>query len=369
MNKDVILLANLFDYLQWRGDLSFCVDSPNAVDALIFSALSYLELPETLADNPTQPVDMQAVSEQFFSLPDYECRCISKFDCELLHAACRTERYGHLQLVQYRQVLDPEADTQFAAETWRLDNGMLVLAFRGTDNSLVGWKEDFNMSFLRVVPAQALALEYTREVLRRYRGKVILAGHSKGGNLAVFAAAGLPKTYQRRISAVYNMDGPGFTDYMMNHPGYQAMVPVIHTLVPQSSIIGMLLEHQENYTVIRSNQNGIMQHDLYSWQVMGSNFLPMQRITANSDFLNRTIKTWVSSMSMEERNRLVEDLFALLGSTGVDNTRDLLAPGNLLQYFKRIGGDPTVRKAVSEELQSLLDAAKKTAQSLEAIRE
>ena len=152
------------------------------------------------------------------------------------------------------------------------------------------------MAFQEAVPAQLLAQDYVREVAAEYVMPLRLGGHSKGGNLAVFAAARSTPDIQQRILEVYNNDGPGFTDYLMGDPGYLAMVPRIKTYVPQSSVIGMLLEHEEPYTIIKSNQVSVLQHDPYSWEVMGPSFVPMQSITADSQFVNQTIKAWIASM-------------------------------------------------------------------------
>ena len=165
---------------------------------------------------------------------------------------------------------------------------------------------------------------------------------------------------QKRILEVYNNDGPGFTDYMMGDPGYVAMVPRIRTYVPQSSVIGMLLEHEEPYTVIKSKTVSLLQHDPYSWEVMGKSFVPMQEITEHSQFLDATIKTWFAEMTNQERNQLVDALFGLLGSGGVDNALEIFHPRNIRNYIKTLSSDDNIRKILSEEFLGLIDAARRT---------
>ncbi len=360
-------MADLFDYLQWRGDLRFTQDPPNDVDALIFSALSYLSFSGRVENEPEVPLSLRDAAEEFFSLSDTEARCRAKADLKLLEAAAGTARFGGTQLVQFRDTLIPEEETQFAAITFLLDDGSAFLAFRGTDYSLVGWKEDFNMSFQETIPAQRLALQYTQEIAGRYLMPLRLGGHSKGGNLAVFAAVKSNPGIQRRILGVYNNDGPGFTEYLMNDPAYREMVPRIKTIVPQSSVIGMLLEHEEPYTIIKSKQLGLLQHELYSWEVMGKQFIPMEEITANSHFLNQTIKTWLAGMTNEERNEIVDTVFDLLSVGNVENVLDIIHPKNIRNYLRTLNSNAKIRRILSEELLSLIEAARITQLELEAV--
>ncbi len=358
-------MTNMFDYLTWRGDLSFTQDPVNPVDALIFSTLSYVGYAGELETDPAAVVTLKAAAEELLSQENLENRYRSKTDLELLRAAAETLRFGSTRLCMYRDHLIPEQETQFAAVTFLLDDGTMFLAFRGTDYTLVGWKEDFNMSFRQVVPAQLLAKQYTREVGAEYFLPMRLGGHSKGGNLAVFAAARSSPMLQKRILEVYNHDGPGFTSYLMGDPGYLAMVPRIKTYVPQSSIIGMLLEHEEPYMVIQSKSHGVMQHDPYTWEVLGRSFIPVPEITQSSVFLDATIKTWYADMTDQERNQLVDVLYQILSADGVEKAVDIFQPKNIRSYIKAISGDETLRKTLSSEFMSLIDAARKVRGGLE----
>ena len=353
-------MADVFDYLKWRGDLSFTQDPPNEVDALIFSALSYINYGGSVEEHPDVPVTLREAAEDFFALEDHEQYIRVKNDLQLLHDAARSNRFGFTKLCFYRDILIPEQETQFAAVTFLLDDGSAFLAFRGTDYSLVGWKEDFNMSFQQTVPAQRLALQYTREVAAQYVIPLRLGGHSKGGNLAVFSAARSSPMLQQRILEVYNHDGPGFTQYMMGDPGYIAMVPRIRTFIPQSSVIGMLLEHEESYSVIRSKTVSLLQHDPYSWEIMGNSFVQMQEVTAGSRFADATIKAWFADMTNQERNQLVDVMFGLLGTGGVDNAVDIFHPRNIKNYLKTLSSDANMRRVLSSEFQSLVEAARRT---------
>ena len=360
---EVFFLTNILDYLKWRGDLSFSQDPPNPVDALIFSGLIYLRFGPNATAAPGG-ITLREAAEEFFAPPDYESRARAKNDLLLLRAAADSHRFGESLLFMPREQFIPEEDTQFAAVTFLLSDGSMMLSFRGTDNTLVGWKEDFNMSFRQIIPAQLLALNYTHDVWAAHTAPMRLCGHSKGGNLAVFAAARSSPMIQQWIRGVYNNDGPGFSEYMIGDPGYNAMVPRIRTFVPQSSIIGMIMEHEEPYTIIRSSQVGILQHDFFSWEVVGKDFLPMEEITADSRFLNRTIRNWLNSMDLTERSQMVDVIFGLLMTGDVTEASEIIQPKNMLNYLKALEADEETRKKLSGILQSLLEAAKKARQEM-----
>ena len=359
-------MANLMDYLDWRGDLTLEISPFNEVDALILAELSFVDF-DGIVPPPElgRGLPLNEAAEAFFArhggkdvpmgvlVPD----TISK----MLRKLMTSPRFRNMTLNGYTALLDDSIEQQFAALTIDLGNGSIYISFRGTDDTIVGWKEDLNMGFLEEIPSQKQAVEYVARVARQYSDKTIrIGGHSKGGNLAVFAAARSTPDIQQRILEVYNNDGPGFTDYLMGDPGYLAMVPRIKTYVPQSSVIGMLLEHEEPYTIIKSNQVSVLQHDPYSWEVMGPNFVPMQSITADSQFVNQTIKAWIASMDTQERNRLVDALFGLLGTGGIDKALDIFHPRNIRTYIKTLGNDPETRQILSAEFQNLMEAAKRT---------
>lgn len=358
-------MPNIFDYLTWRGDLTFTQDPPNAVDALIFSTLAYVSYGTLAEKKPKQAETLRECASEFFTLENLLTRVRVKRDMELLERAAKTVRFGQTQLCMYRSSFLPEQETQFAGMTFLLDDGSMFVCFRGTDSTLVGWKEDFNMTFQQTIPAQRLAQQYVRDVALEHSAPMRIAGHSKGGNLAVFAAARTSPMLRQRILEVFNNDGPGFTKYMIGDPGYAAIVPRIRTYIPQSSVIGMLLEHEEPFSVIRSSNVGIMQHDPYSWEVEGADFLPVQEVTESSQFLDATIKNWFAGMSNQERNRLVDVMFDLLGTGGVEMAADIFQPKNIRTYLKALSSDADLRHLLSAEFLGLLEAAKKARSAMD----
>lgn len=353
-------MATMFDYIRWRGDLTFRQDPPNAVDALLFSSLSYIDYGGVMEFQTKTTVLLRDAADDFFSMSEPESKVRVENDLELLRMAAHSTRFGESRITLYRDTLIPEQETQFAAVTFLLDDGSAFVAFRGTDYSLVGWKEDFNMSFRQTVPAQLQAVRYLREVAAEYPVPMRLGGHSKGGNLAVFAAARCGPLIQKQILEVYNNDGPGFTDYMMGDPGYLAMVPRIQTYIPQSSVIGMLLEHEEPYRVIKSRSVSLLQHDPYNWEIMGPGFITVKEISKDSRFLDAAIKAWFAEMTDQERSQLVDVMFTLLGTGGVENALDIFHPRNTLNYLKALAADENMRRVLSTEFQGFLESARRT---------
>ncbi len=359
-------MGDMFDYISWRGDLSF-EDVPfGPVDALVFSALVYLRFEGIVPEDMRYPVPLHVAADAFSALMDADDRVRSRNDLTLLRAAASALRFRNVRLCCYRSRLLEQEQTQFAAMACILSDGTAFLVFRGTDNTLVGWQEDFNMSFCDSVPAQREAAAYVKDFAEQWPVLLRLGGHSKGGNLAVYAGAKQESPIQRRILGIYNLDGPGFTESMLADAGYQAILLKIHTYIPESSIIGMLLEHEEAYSVIKSRQIGLLQHEPYSWEVMGGDFIHVKEISAGSQFTDRAIKNWIRDMSKEDRAALVETIFALIRSGGASEVKDLLHPRSIHAFFKTLKNNGQTRRLLAGEFLELLRAIRETADQMKS---
>lgn len=350
-------MGNLFDYLRWRGDLSLNTVPVTPVDALIFSTLSYLNFEGIVPRNMQNPIPLHVAADAFLSLADALDRVRAKSDLQLLRAAADSPRLRNTRLAFYRSKLIPEEETQFAATAFLLDDGSAFLAFRGTDYSLVGWKEDFNMSFQDSVPAQREAVAYVAELAENYPVLLRLGGHSKGGNLSVYAAAKASPNIQKRILEIYNLDGPGFTETMMQDAGYLAIVPKIKTYIPESSIIGMLLEQRNDYHVIKSRQLGLLQHEPYSWEIQAGDFEHTEEISKGTRFADKAITNWLRDMTPEERGAFVDATYQLLSASGASSVGELLHPKNILAFFKALNTNEESRKLLTVEMVEFLKAA------------
>lgn len=311
-------MANLFDYLDWRGDLSVLRDPFNEVDNLVLSLLSYIDFGEIVPESFREPpVTVQKAAERFFDSGLYLERnsigpMMSEQTIALLKKIREISRFSGMKMTGYVNHVDREKETQFAAVTILLPDDTAYVAFRGTDNNLIGWKEDFNMSFLTCVPAQETALRYLEKASAFLGGKIRVGGHSKGGNLAVYASIFSKKEIQGRIIDVYSNDGPGFMEDTVKGAEFSGLKDRIHTIVPKSSIVGMLLGHGEDYEVVDSSQVGILQHAPFSWQVQGPSFVHLSQLTEGSRFADQTLREWIGAMDMDQKKRFVDGLFEVI---------------------------------------------------------
>lgn len=307
-------MANIFDYIEWRGDLSLNQSSFNEIDNLILSTLSYFPFEEIMEENET--VSIKELGERLENKIIRKDKFILKPDKDLFKLMSKSRRFGGMKVTRYVNKIDLEEEKQFAAITILMPDGTIYISYRGTDNTIVGWKEDFNMSFKSHLPSQLDAVLYLQTIAKDYRRVPIrLGGHSKGGNLAVYAAAFVDKKIRKRIINVYNNDGPGFDDDIISTKQYKTIIERVHTYIPQDSICGRLLNHEEKYSVIKSSAKGIMQHDPYSWEVLANRFIHLKEVTNGSEFIDKTIKEWLKQTNPEQREQLVDIVFEIINMT------------------------------------------------------
>jgi hypothetical protein len=258
-------------------------------------------------------------------------------------------------------IFDVAEEKQFAALTIFGKNFTPYISFRGTDLSIVGWKEDFNMSFLSAIPSQLEAVKYLENAAKMFKKKLRVGGHPKGGNLAVYASAFCDKKIQKRIIEVYNNDGPGFQCEIIEQDSFQAILHKIHTFIPQSSIVGMLLEHDEEYIVVESVQKGILQHDLYSWNVTRDDVVRLNGVTSDSKFINKTIKEWLNSLDSEQRKEMVNYIYEVFTSTHCNTLQELTSQWQksaVIMLKKMSNLDAAAKKNLSQIFAILVKAAK-----------
>lgn len=352
-------MADILDYIRWRGDLPFTVSPPNEVDAVIFSTLSYIPFRGRTVFHPEEAIPFSEAVEEFFSYPEPPNYIRAQRDLDLLKAAGESVRFGNTRITEYRPKFIKEQDTQFAGVTFLLDDGSLFVTFRGTDNTLVGWKEDLSMSFRSVIPSQALAKQYLQDVLMTHSGPVRVSGHSKGGNVAVYAVSQSAPVIRDRVLEVYNQEGPGFSAEFLEDPGYRSILPKIRTYLPQGSMIGVVLYRAEPVIIVQSHETGIMQHDPFSWNICGTAITRMDALNANSRFFRLTMENWLAGFDMDDRVRLVNMLYDLLTSGDVEVMDDILQPKSLINYVARLRGSELIRKYLASDLNSLLKAARR----------
>ena len=323
-------MANIIDYLAWRGDIPL-VHAPFCdADSLALALLSYLNYPQEPTLIRDLGVHVPAVDRDQFAFV-HEVRA-------MLSAAAMTERFAGIRMHHPVAVTDQDRDMQFAAVTFDLPDETHYVAFRGTDSTIVGWREDFNMAFESPIPAQQAAVKYLSEAATATSGPLILGGHSKGGNLAVYAAAHADHALQSRIRTIYSFDGPGLDDATMASAGYAAIARRIRSFVPQQSVIGLLLAYHPEYTVVKSDGLGLLQHDAFTWQVLGTGFIAVTEVDVSSQLVDQTVHTWLSKVSPEQRRVFVNTIFDILEASGANTVKELLrdVPGRAPAILKAL---------------------------------
>lgn len=353
---------NLFDYLTWRGDLSFFSNSFTEVDNLVLSVISYMDFTNVVPKGLGAGITLKEAEKRLTSLRRDRQELgliIPERICDLVKLAAESNRFGEIKLSNYVEKTDAELGVQFSAVTFELPDRTLFIAYRGTDDTLVGWKENFNMSFTFPVPAQNEALEYLKETCAARRGKIRLGGHSKGGNLAIWAAVNAGKRLQNRIVAAYNNDGPGFVNKITGLYEYIAIEDRLITFVPESSVIGMLLEHSENYYIVKSTQTALWQHDPFSWEIKGGEFIKAKELSSFSRHVDKALSEWLASLSASERRHITEVMFDILESTGAKTLSDLNSGkfkniGPIIKSFTSL--DKPTRDRITQLIKNLFES-------------
>lgn len=354
-------MTDIFDYINWRGDLTFEQDPLNCVDSLIFSQMAYFPFDGLWTEEENGEITLAEVQRRLWErmkageTPHFH---MSK-DKQLFPAMAQSRRFGSLKLRDFVNSIDLKQEKQFAAVTVLLPEGAF-LAYRGTDNTLVGWNEDLNMSFTTPVPAQMEAVAYFEQAAVKLDGPLWMGGHSKGGNLALYAAMFCDDNLRGWIEGVYCNDSPGYDGSVVTKEHYQLLEGRLHSFVPQSSIVGMMFDHVEDYVVVHSRQIGPLQHDLYSWDVMGPDFVRLSGVRNSSIIWDRTLKEWLSRVEPTQKEAFVDAIFNILGSTNANSFQELghdiiKNSGIILKYVKHL--EPETKKMVLETMSLLLASA------------
>lgn len=347
-------MGNIMDYISWRGDLSFEQSQFNEVDNLILACFSYVNLDGISAVTKQKGIVLKKLTKEFMKLHTMKELEADKSFIRLapfmMMEMAKSVRFGKCVVRNYVNDIVTEAEQQFAAMEIVLEDGTSYVSFRGTDDTIIGWKEDFNLS-TGVVPAQKRAIEYLQKISEHTDGMLRVGGHSKGGNLAIYGSV-MCKSAHEKILEIYSNDGPGFSREFQELPETKEMMPKIIRIIPEYSIIGTLLEHEKEPVIVASSSKGLLQHDGFSWEVQGPALVRRDSLNKTALRFIEILHKWIDGMDMEQKRLLIEDLFATLQASGYENLSEVQSGGlkSLAAMVKRVEKFAPESRGMMQEL-------------------
>ena len=347
-------MGNIMDYISWRGDLSFEQSQFNEVDNLILACFSYVNLDGISAVTKQKGIGLKKLTKEFMKLHTMKELEADKSFIRLapfmMMEMAKSVRFGKCVVRNYVNDIVTEAEQQFAAMEIVLEDGTSYVSFRGTDDTIIGWKEDFNLS-TGVVPAQKRAIEYLQKISEHTDGMLRVGGHSKGGNLAIYGSV-MCKSAHEKILEIYSNDGPGFSREFQELPETKEMMPKIIRIIPEYSIIGTLLEHEKEPVIVASSSKGLLQHDGFSWEVQGPALVRRDSLNKTALRFIEILHIWIDGMDMEQKRLLIEDLFATLQASGYENLSEVQSGGlkSLAAMVKRVEKFAPESRGMMQEL-------------------
>ena len=322
-------MSNVLDYVKWRCDIIFSHSPLNEIDSLIFTELSYLPFEHFVPHiSSGERLLLSEVADRFFDVYD-EDRSIGAIIpgaeiIRLFRMVSKSKRFAEVRMWAYVNEISKDAEKQFSAMCFSWDKNNTFIAFRGTDDTLVGWKENLNMALFTPVPAQTEGVEYVEKIAKLTKDRLYLGGHSKGGNIAVYSALSVGLKVKKKIAAVYNFDGPGFTNQFTDMVNDTVTVGKIRNIMPEGSFIGRIFDYVGEHEIVKSFNRGVMQHDAFSWSVMGAEFVNANEFESGSDEFHQLLKRWVSNMPEEDRHKFVESFYRLATTTNASTLSDIM---------------------------------------------
>ncbi len=352
---------NIFDYLEMRGDLTFSERPFNEIDNLVFSVLAYLDMNEIVTDEFVFDVSLKKLCKRYLEL-GYDQSYIVNNPKTLLKKIVSCKRYERVRVGGYRHYVSQDEQVQFSCATFMIGDGTAYVGFSGTDDNIAGWREDFNITFMSSTPGQDGAAEYINRLCECTACPLRIGGHSKGGNFAEYGAAFCDEKFRdSRIIGIYSNDGPGFNNAVSGSEQYAAIMDRTLKIIPEESIVGILMSGSVKTKVIRSNAKGITQHGFYTWRVRRDHFEEAGRLSPVSAFMDETVKRWLNSLEDEQKQSVISAVFDSLEASGATtltelNTNKWVSYNAILKAASNIGSD--VQGEIFNSLVKLASAGK-----------
>ena len=358
-------MAGIVEYSLMNAHKDFNTLPFTKVDGLIFAQLAYLDFDTFVPDRQlfTRGITFSKICEQDDFDTLFPLERTARKNLLLFNSLAYSKRYGTIKINYHENIFDSEKEVQFSATTFLLPDGTACVSFRGTDSTITGWRENFNMLYNDTVPAQISAVKYLNNVARKIKGNIIVVGHSKGGNLAIYASVMCSPKTKEKIVEVQSFDSPGFTEEFVNSPNYLETESKIIKFVPEDSMIGMLLNDTASYRIVKSDGEGIHQHDPFLWLVDDNDFITGEKIHTKARFVNSTFKEWVSNFTPEQRELFVDAMFDIVEATNIQKAESFLdwsenLKGNsslILDTIKDL--DPETRNFMLKVLRNIFPSA------------
>lgn len=354
------MMESIISYVRAYGEHTFSEAPLNEVDSLVLCQLVYLNFGPFVpgVEERNMPVSIESIynhPDRDRILDDYWYRENNK---ELFAAVANSRRFGSLKMNYYVNIINVNDETQFCAMTYILEDKNVYLAYRGTDATIVGWKEDLNLAYSKPIHSQYLSAEYMDKVAGYTAGDFYAGGHSKGGNLAVYAAMNCTDKTREKLIHVYNHDGPGFRPEIKQMGNYGAIEERVSKFIPKSSVVGMILEDCSDYEIIESRGIGLLQHNAYSWKVEDDHFLRAQNVRSSKVLRDASMNEWILSLSEEEAHAFIDTLYEVISASEATNVFEFGADWkkslqNVIEAAKEI--DETTKKAIQKIFRSFFE--------------
>ncbi|NLF49817.1 MAG: DUF2974 domain-containing protein [Leptolinea sp.] len=369
-------MGKTLDYLQWRGDLKFSKDPINDIDVLIFALLSYLPLKGIVPGiKSNKEISLKDAASQYLAKysnsdensPEANITPLSSFNTSaesLLKDAAGCPRFEEIRLSRYDENTDFVVGRQFTALTFTIPDfeRTKIIAFRGTDNSVVGWKEDFDLAYMEQIPAHESACLYLKQTIGVFSGRFIVCGHSKGGNLAIYAGSHLNPMQQLKLKKIVNFDGPGFNFSIVQRNHFSQNEHKVINYLPEDSMVGLLLEPVGKRVIVSSSERFINQHNAFNWDVDRCRFIEGE-LSESAKLMEQTLETWLTDITISDRETFLEALFDILGASEgkfikTDPQESFKEFKNILVKYSKI--DQKTKALLSDVFESLTSEATKT---------
>ena len=357
-------MSNILTYIKNYGELSFDQLAFNELDNLIFSHLAYINFRNIVSHQISKDefITIKDATQKYYKLYNTLSKPIGLIIPDevlpMLKLLSTSKRFGSLKLHGYIHEIDKSETKQFSSLAIEIKNDLYYIAFSGTDDTITGWREDFNMQFMTFVPSQKAAEKYLNKYMKALPGNFILGGHSKGGNLAIYAATKCFSLKKKNIINIYNNDGPGFKQKLLESSAYKKIEDKIIHIVPESSIVGLLFNHTGKLTIVKSSQLGLLQHDAFSWKTLKTEFIECKDLSNESKIINESIKAWLLQMSEAEQKEFINSLFDILESTEANTLTELVFERfNIFEMIKNANKEDS--QIVFKSLLNLLNESRK----------